>query len=46
MNAGVKADFCAFGIRVMPAFFVLIWSTGFSLPRYGMPDAPPLTFPA
>ena len=28
----------------MPAVFVLIWSTGFVVARYGMPYAPPLTF--
>lgn len=28
----------------MPALFVLIWSTGFIVARYGMPHAPPLTF--
>ena len=31
-------------IRAMPAVFVLIWSTGFIVARYGMPYAPPLTF--
>ena len=30
--------------RAMPALFVLIWSTGFVVARYGMPHAPPLTF--
>lgn len=28
----------------MPVVFVLIWSTGFIVARYGMPHAPPLTF--
>lgn len=28
----------------MPIVFVLIWSTGFIVARYGMPYAPPLTF--
>jgi drug/metabolite transporter (DMT)-like permease len=28
----------------MPAVFVLIWSTGFIVARYGMPHAPPFTF--
>jgi len=28
----------------MPALFVLIWSTGFVVARYGMPHAPPFTF--
>ena len=31
-------------IRVMPVPFVLIWSTGFIVARYGMPHAPPLKF--
>ena len=31
-------------LRAMPAVFVLIWSTGFVVARYGMPYAPPLTF--
>ena len=28
----------------MPMVFVLIWSTGFIVARYGMPNAPPFTF--
>jgi drug/metabolite transporter (DMT)-like permease len=31
-------------VRAMPAIFVLIWSTGFVVARYGMPHAPPMTF--
>lgn len=31
-------------LRVMPAVFVLIWSTGFIVARYGMPHAPPMGF--
>jgi drug/metabolite transporter (DMT)-like permease len=31
-------------LRTMPAVFVLIWSTGFIVARYGMPYAPPLKF--
>ncbi len=30
--------------RAMPAVFVLIWSTGFIVARYGMPHAPPFSF--
>ncbi len=30
--------------RVMPGIFVLIWSTGFVVAKYGLPYAPPLTF--
>lgn len=28
----------------MPVIFVLIWSTGFIVARYGMPHAPPMSF--
>lgn len=31
-------------LRAMPGVFVLIWSTGFIVARYGMPHAPPLKF--
>lgn len=31
-------------LRAMPVVFVMIWSTGFIVARYGMPHAPPLTF--
>ncbi len=31
-------------IRAMPLVFVLIWSTGFIVARYGMPHAPPFKF--
>ncbi len=31
-------------IRAMPAVFVLIWSTGFIVARFGMPHAPPMKF--
>jgi drug/metabolite transporter (DMT)-like permease len=31
-------------LRAMPAIFVLIWSTGFIVARYGMPHAPPMKF--
>jgi len=31
-------------LRAMPAVFVLIWSTGFVVARYGMPHAPPMSF--
>ena len=31
-------------IRAMPVVFVLIWSTGFIVARYGMPNSPPFTF--
>ena len=41
MTAGGRA---AAWLRLMPAVFVLIWSTGFIVARYGMPYAPPLKF--
>jgi drug/metabolite transporter (DMT)-like permease len=31
-------------IRAMPVVFVLIWSTGFIVARFGMPYSPPLSF--
>ena len=31
-------------LRAMPGVFVLIWSTGFIVARYGMPHAPPMSF--
>ena len=31
-------------LRAIPVLFVLIWSTGFIVARYGMPHAPPMKF--
>jgi drug/metabolite transporter (DMT)-like permease len=31
-------------VRAMPAVFVVIWSTGFIVARYGMPYSPPMKF--
>ena len=31
-------------VAAMPAVFVLIWSTGFIVARYGMPHSPPMKF--
>ena len=31
-------------LRAMPAVFVVIWSTGFIVARFGMPHAPPMKF--
>lgn len=39
MNTGNNA-----WLRAMPWVFVLIWSTGFIVARYGMPHAPPMSF--
>jgi drug/metabolite transporter (DMT)-like permease len=41
MNPGSRDDAL---IRAMPVVFVLIWSTGFIVARYGMPHAPPMKF--
>ncbi len=41
MNPGSRDDAL---IRAMPVVFVLIWSTGFIVARYGMPHAPPMNF--
>src|SRR4051812_27812660 len=43
MTAAVRARDDAL-VRAMPAVFVLIWSTGFIVARYGMPHAPPFKF--
>jgi drug/metabolite transporter (DMT)-like permease len=40
----VTGDRRALMISAMPAVFVLIWSTGFIVARYGMPHAPPFGF--
>ncbi|WP_431273324.1 DMT family transporter [Variovorax ureilyticus] len=44
MTATATAARPAGWLRAMPAVFVLIWSTGFIVARYGMPYAPPLKF--
>jgi drug/metabolite transporter (DMT)-like permease len=31
-------------VKATPALFVLIWSTGFIVARYGMPFSPPMKF--
>jgi drug/metabolite transporter (DMT)-like permease len=31
-------------LATMPGFFVLLWSTGFVVAKFGLPFAPPLTF--
>ena len=42
MNASAERQ--AALIAAMPVVFVLIWSTGFIVARYGMPHAGPMTF--
>ncbi len=44
MTAVAGARGTAGWLRAMPVVFVLIWSTGFIVARYGMPYAPPLKF--
>jgi drug/metabolite transporter (DMT)-like permease len=39
-----RSNFAASLIPMMPWIFVIIWSTGFVVARYGMPHSPPLTF--
>jgi len=41
MNSSLSS---AAWLRAMPAVFVLIWSTGFIVARFGMPHAPPFSF--
>jgi drug/metabolite transporter (DMT)-like permease len=41
MNSDSRQDAL---VRAMPVVFVLIWSTGFIVARYGMPHAPPMKF--
>lgn len=41
MNGNDRQDLL---VRAMPAVFVVIWSTGFIVARYGMPHAPPMKF--
>jgi drug/metabolite transporter (DMT)-like permease len=40
----VSDDSKALLVKAMPWVFVLIWSTGFVVARYGMPHAPPMSF--
>ena len=42
-NGSGAAD-ASIWLRAMPAVFVLIWSTGFIVAKFGLPYAPPLSF--
>jgi drug/metabolite transporter (DMT)-like permease len=42
--SGTRRSFATSLIPAMPWIFVLIWSTGFVVARFGMPHSPPLTF--
>ena len=44
MTSSINGGSREFSIRATPAVFVLIWSTGFIVARFGMPHAPPMTF--
>lgn len=44
MDAAANAGQRELALRAMPGVFVLIWSTGFVVARFGMPHAPPLGF--
>jgi drug/metabolite transporter (DMT)-like permease len=49
MTTDVKPDFAVdvapgFWIAAMPSLFVVLWSTGFIVAKFGLPYAPPLTF--
>lgn len=39
-----STDSTASWVKHMPAVFVLIWSTGFIVARFGMPNSPPFSF--
>jgi drug/metabolite transporter (DMT)-like permease len=43
-EAGQEAGGASAWIRAMPFVFVLIWSTGFIVARFGMPQSPPMKF--
>ena len=42
--AGTKPNWLLRLLPVMPLVFVLLWSTGFVVAKFGLPYAPPLTF--
>ena len=44
LPAGPKGERTDALVAAMPIVFVLIWSTGFIVARYGMPHSPPLKF--
>ena len=44
MTTATRGGAADLWLRAMPAVFVVIWSTGFIVARYGMPHAPPLKF--
>ena len=44
MSDAYRRTLAQTAIRAMPWVFVLIWSTGFVVARFGMPHSPPFTF--
>jgi len=43
-HGGSEQGMSGVWLRAMPVVFVLIWSTGFIVAKFGLPYAPPLTF--
>ena len=43
-HGGSEQGMTSVWLRAMPVVFVLIWSTGFIVAKFGLPYAPPLTF--
>jgi drug/metabolite transporter (DMT)-like permease len=43
-HGGSEQGMSSVWLRAMPVVFVLIWSTGFIVAKFGLPYAPPLTF--
>jgi drug/metabolite transporter (DMT)-like permease len=44
MYANADANLYSRAVAFMPMLFVLMWSTGFIIAKFGLPFAPPLTF--
>jgi drug/metabolite transporter (DMT)-like permease len=44
MGANTGSNFSSRAVAFMPMLFVLLWSTGFIIAKFGLPFAPPLTF--
>lgn len=43
-NSPIAAAHQPAWLSPIPIFFVLLWSTGFIVAKFGLPYAPPLTF--
>ena len=44
MTASTAGHWQNAGLAALPAALVVLWSTGFVSPKYGLPHAEPLTF--